>query len=68
MKIQIKALTFRNLHGRTIAFANVVDEAERIIFSEQLSNCLIYCQKNNLSIINTDEILNTLVLKMGFAA
>ena len=66
--VNLKSLTMRQSNGRLVVFCNVVDSAGSILINAQIGSCLSFCKSNNLTIANHAEVLDTLIMKLGFAS
>lgn len=69
MNATLTNLTTNQQHGRPVAFAVLRNEAGEVIRPvDRLADQLLFAGKNSITIINSHEILLSLVLALGFAA
>ncbi len=68
MKTEIKHLRFIHQYGRQVAVGQLYDKDDALLLEGTLSQILSRVEEEGYQVINAQELLDTLVRKIGFAA
>ena len=69
MQLRLKGFSYFYIHGRNVLACTAVDDATgQCVITDQLSAILAKCEREGHEVSNAQEVLNTIVMKMGFGA
>lgn len=67
-ELNIKFLKMKNLYGRQIAFCQLKNADDQLVFDGSLAEALTFAKANGVKISNAHDVLHDLVVMGGFAA